>query len=96
MYDTYGDQGLTVISVIEQNAAGAAPDAGDAAEWRDAFGLTIVVMADTDEAWADAYMRQKGEHGNYLLDQDGRIAWRQYGHAEPTDVEAEITALLAE
>lgn len=39
-------------------------------------------------------MRQQGEHGNFLLDRDGRITWRQYGHAEPTDAEAAVTALL--
>jgi hypothetical protein len=96
MYETYADQGLTVISVIEEDAGGNIPDADDAAEWRDQFGLTFVVMADTDESWSEAYMRKKGEHGNYLLDGDGRITWRQYGHADRTEVESEITALLAE
>ncbi len=96
MYESYADQGLTVISVIEEDVAGNIPDAADATEWRDAFGLTYVVMADADESWSEAYMRKKDEHGNYLLDRDGRITWRQYGHADPTDVEAEISALLAE
>jgi hypothetical protein len=54
------------------------------------------VGADSDGTWAEEFMRERDEHGNYLLDREGVIVWRQYGHADPSEVEAEVKALLAE
>jgi hypothetical protein len=68
------------------------PDAADAAEWVDAFGLPFDVVYDAEQITA-GYEPDEGLPASWLLDRDGRVVWIHRGKGALEELEAQLDDL---
>ena len=88
VYDAYSGQNFMVLNVVMENPVGALPDADDITGWGEEYNLTFPVLAD-DGSFMSGYLEPVGEaFSTYILDEEGKVAWVEYGESPTTDVRA--------
>jgi len=91
--EEHGADGLSVVTVIFQDAGGDAPDAADLETWASTFGLTHAVLADEAETVWTAY-----DHGYQptvlVIDRTFTIRWIEIGNDAAGSVEAAVMEWL--
>jgi len=88
VYDDYSDQNFMVLNVVMENQLGDLPDADDITGWGEEYNLTFPVLAD-DGSFKSEYLEPVGESfSTYILDEEGKVAWVEYGESMTTDVRA--------
>jgi len=79
--------------VVVQDARGLAPDPEDADLWAEDLGLTYTVVADEGQAFFPAWDPEGILPVAYLIDEDGVVAWREFG-GDLDAIEEQVSALL--
>ena len=83
-----GPEGPTVIPVLSE----ATPD--EAAEWAEYYDVEMLVLADTDDVWLDAWGADGSYHAYTVVDSAGLVTYRKdNGNAGR---ESELTEALVE
>lgn len=80
---------LVVLNVVVEDDAAQPATVADAATWRDAFGMDFTVLADEEGEWVETWgnvddTRVWSQHSYTVMDETGRVTWREDGHTGDT------------
>ena len=93
LHNTYVAQGLSVVTVIFDDANSDDPDAADLLAWENAFGGGHAILGDINESVWDVYDAGYQPSG-YVIDRDMTILYRDAGSAVRNAIENEVIAAL--
>ena len=89
---------VVVLDVLVEDLDGRPASVEDAAAWRDAFGLSFDVLADSDRIWVRRWGDPDGgpydQHSYTVLNSDGTVAWHRAGFGRDVliDIVREVEA----
>ncbi len=92
LYNDYSSSGLSVLTVLYEDASYQPADVSFAATWASTFGLTHPVLADPDFEAYGLYF-QAGQPSYAIIDREGTIRFLDSGVSVST-LESEIAGLL--
>lgn len=82
--------------MVVEGQSGDPASVEDAAAWRDAYGLTFEVLADSEQAWVQSWGDPAGggysQHSYTVVNSDGTVSWRKTGSATVQDIAAAVGA----
>lgn len=82
---------MVLLNVVVEDASHQPAQVSDALLWREQFDLLWPVLADTEEAWVNAWGNANGgtfiQHSYTVLDGDGVVRWRSDGYTAATEVD---------
>ena len=103
LYQTYGAQGLVVLTAVFQNTNGNPPTQEDCLQWANTYGTTFPTMADVFEGVYGAFTGRtfrstKKFPYNVIVDRNMIIRYGAYGYTQKKHnrMESLIQTLLAE
>ena len=68
-----------MLGIIVEDETAGSPTPDEVAPWCDYLELTFPVLSDTQGAFLETYSSPSQLFVFYLLDEDGRIVWRELG-----------------
>lgn len=78
LYREQKDRGFTVLGVIIEDYVGESPTPDEVGPWAQELGLTHPVLSDVDGEFFRTYSTDPSNlFFFYVLERDGRIAWRE-------------------
>ncbi len=87
----FSSQGVTFALGLERDANDQSPDSADAADWASAYGVSTVLVADSDiqNDWAINETTTI-----YVIDQEMTIYWVNIGAGYSSEIENKLDAML--
>lgn len=82
-YETSAPDDVVILDVVVQNPDYETPMVSDAADFVDAFDLSMTVVADVDGTWWDAWGPSR--HSFTVIDSNGTVTWHQQGSQAAVD-----------
>lgn len=77
--------------MVVEDIEGRPAQVDDAAAWREAFGLSFDVLADTERQWVRRWGYREGgpydQHSYTVLNSDGTVAWHRSGFGREVLIE---------
>ena len=93
LHNTYAAQGVTVMTVLFDDAVHNDPDDADLLAWEQAYGVSHLLLRDVNEAVWDTYDAGYQPSG-YVIDRDLTILYRDAGSAVRNAITAEVVNAL--
>lgn len=82
--------------MLQQNLDGDGPTVEEAAQWRDEFGLSYPVLADTDGITVDDYNPEKRFPFSWVIDREQRIVSSHNRSVGVEETREQLEELLAQ
>ena len=93
LHQTYGSQGVTVITVIYEDGNHLPPDASDLTAWTNQYGIDHLVLADPTGDVTDLWGGPALPSG-WIVGRDLVVTWHRTGTAFQNGMTAQVQAAL--
>ncbi len=78
IFNTYKDQGLEVVQVINRDEDGNSADPGDLERWARQYNLAFTLLNDPDGSTVETYTR-RSYPTNLIIDRDFKVRYYYFG-----------------